>query len=72
MNLLKPKTCSHDVRGCLGAMFDNLLNKLFIDMKKARNGVFDRSQKHGTELIQDFWSQGVVVAALGAVWVSES
>ena len=27
---------------------------------------------NGIELIQDFWSQGAAVAALGAVWVSES
>ena len=34
LNLLKPKTRSRDVRGCLGAMFDHLLNKWYIDMKK--------------------------------------
>ena len=47
MNLLKPKICSRDVRGCLGAMFDDLLNKLCIDMKKAGNGSCDRSQNVG-------------------------
>ena len=72
MKLLKPKICSRGVRGCLGAMFDDLLNKLCIDMKKAGNGPCDSVPKHGTELIEDFWSQGAAVAALGAVWVGES
>ena len=47
VNLLKPKICSRDVRGCLGAMFDDLSNKLCIDMKKAGNGPCDRSQNMG-------------------------
>ena len=47
MNLLKPKTCSRDVRGCLGAMFGGLLNKWCIYMKKAGNGQLDRSQNMG-------------------------
>ena len=47
MNLLKPKICSRDVRGCLGAMFDDLLNKLCIDMKKVGNGSCDQSQNMG-------------------------
>ena len=47
MNLLGPKICSHDVRGCLGSMFDDLLNKLCIDMKKVGNGPCDRSQNMG-------------------------
>ena len=55
MKLLKPKICSRGVRGCLGAMFDDSLNKLCIDMKKAGNGPCDSVPKHGTELIQGFF-----------------
>ena len=47
MNLLGPKISSRDVRGCLGSMFDDLLNKLCIDMKKAGNGPCDQSQNMG-------------------------
>ena len=57
------------MRGCLGAMFGDLLNKLSTDMKKVGNGPYDRSQIWDRIDARFFWSQGVVVAAFMAVWV---